>query len=94
MMYKEKCKDCGFVWSDESDYCPNCASENTDEFHLRECQCKECVTVAIESFLKEIIKVCKKYNFSISHEECYGAFIIEEYDEDNIKWLMGAEDGL
>lgn len=41
-MYKEKCDGCGFIWSCESDYCPNCASENTNEFHLRECQCKEC----------------------------------------------------
>lgn len=29
----------------------------------------------------------KKYNLSISHEDGHGAFIIEKYDEYNIKWL-------
>jgi hypothetical protein len=43
-MYKTKCFDCGYIWSHEDDYCPECGSENTDDFHLIECMCKECHT--------------------------------------------------
>ena len=39
------------------------------------------------NFLNEIDDICKKYNLSISHEDCHGAFIIERYDNFNIKWL-------
>lgn len=38
-------------------------------------------------FLNEIDKISKKYNLSISHEDGHGAFIIEKYDDYNIKWL-------
>jgi len=43
-MYKEKCFDCGFVFfnEDSGDYCPNCGSGDTDEFHLKECVCGDC----------------------------------------------------
>ena len=41
----------------------------------------------IINFLNEITKIYKKYNLSLSHEDCHGAFIIEDYDEYNIKWL-------
>lgn len=44
----------------------------------------------IENFKKEIIKVMKKYNLSISHEDTHGGFIIEKYDEYNIKWFNDA----
>ncbi len=44
----------------------------------------------VDAFLKEIIEVCKKRGFSLSHEDTHGAFIVEEYDEDNIQWLMEA----
>ena len=39
------------------------------------------------NFLNEIDNICKKYNFSISHEDRHGAFIIERYDNFNINWL-------
>lgn len=39
------------------------------------------------NFLNEIDNICKKYNFSISHEDGHGAFIIERYDNFNINWL-------
>lgn len=44
-MNKEICIDCECVFSnDESgDYCPECGSSNTTEFHLKECQCKTCL---------------------------------------------------
>lgn len=41
-------------------------------------------------FYNDIDEVCKKHNLSISHEDVYGAFEIEEYDEQNILWLKGA----
>ncbi len=47
----------------------------------------------VENFLKEIIEVCKKYKFSISHEDGHGAFIIENQDEENFRWFMDAQDG-
>ena len=44
----------------------------------------------MEDFLNEIEMVSKKYGLSISHEDYHGAFLIEDYDEDNIKWLFDA----
>ena len=44
----------------------------------------------MKEFIDEIIKVMKKYNLSISHEDSHGAFIIEKYEEYNIKWLKDA----
>lgn len=38
-------------------------------------------------FLNEIDNICKKYNLSISHEDGHGEFIIEKYDDYNIRWL-------
>ena len=44
----------------------------------------------MKDFLNEIEQTCKKYNLSISHEDSQGGFIIESYDEYNIKWLKDA----
>lgn len=44
----------------------------------------------MQNFLEDIKKVCEKHNLSISHEDGHGAFIIEDYDEYNIKWLFEA----
>ena len=30
---------------------------------------------------------------SLSHEDCQGAFIIDEYDKDNVEWVKSALDG-
>jgi hypothetical protein len=48
-------------------------------------------SVNILQFLDEIEKVCKKYNISISHEDGHGAFILEEYDEFNFRWLRKSQ---
>lgn len=45
----------------------------------------------VEEFLQEIEEVCRKHNMSISHEDGHGAFIIERFDEFNIKWLKEAQ---
>lgn len=44
----------------------------------------------MKNFINEVINVMKKYNFSISHEDTHGAFIIEKYEEYNIKWFKDA----
>lgn len=44
----------------------------------------------IKNFLDDIVKVYKKYNLTLSHEDGHGAFIIDNYDEYNIKWLYDA----
>lgn len=44
----------------------------------------------VNAFLKEIVKVCKERGFSLSHEDTHGAFIVEKYDNGNIRWLMEA----
>lgn len=45
----------------------------------------------MKKFLDEIESVCKKYNLSISHEDCHGSFIIEDYSSENIEWLFSAK---
>jgi hypothetical protein len=60
-------------------------NENTDEFVTD--------TPKIDSFISEIEIVCIRHGFSISHEDGHGSFIIEKYDEDNIKRLESAAIG-
>ena len=43
-----------------------------------------------KNFFKEYEELCKKYNFSLAHEDCEGGFILEEFDEDNINWVKSA----
>lgn len=40
-----------------------------------------------KEFVEEIIEVCKKHGYSISHEDSTGLFLIEEYSEVNSRWL-------
>lgn len=44
----------------------------------------------LNNFFNEIESICKKYGYSISHEDGQGAFNIEKYSEDNIDWLKNA----
>ena len=44
----------------------------------------------VDNFMDELNKLFKKYNLSISHEDGQGCFLIEEYEEYNIKWLNAA----
>ena len=44
----------------------------------------------VERFIEQIIKLCKEYDLSLAHEDRHGSFVIEEYKEENIDWLMGA----
>ena len=47
---------------------------------------------AIDSFIDDIKRVCRQHGMSISHEDGQGAFEIEAYSEDNLKWLEAAFD--
>ena len=47
----------------------------------------------IKQFMKEYEELCIKHGISLSHEDCQGAFIIDEYDEDNVEWVKSALDG-
>ena len=44
----------------------------------------------IVKFFDEIEAVCRKHGLSISHEDGHGAFLIEPFSEDNIKWFRDA----
>jgi hypothetical protein len=46
----------------------------------------------IDSFIGEILEVCKKHGFSISHEDCHGGFLICKYSDRDAEWLMTASD--
>ena len=46
----------------------------------------------IKNFMKEYEELCIKYGISLSHEDCQGAFIIDEYDKDNVEWVKSALD--
>lgn len=46
--------------------------------------------VDIEKFFDELSILCKKYYLSISHEDCQGAFIIEDYKESNLECIKEA----
>ena len=47
---------------------------------------------AIDDFLSDIDKVCRKHGLSISHEDSHGGFKIVEYDESMRDWLNDGED--
>ena len=53
-------------------------------------RCEVDMPKEMEDFLNDIKSVCLKHNLSISHEDYNGVFLIEEYDEDNIRWLFDA----
>lgn len=55
---------------------------------------EEDMPLAIKAFLVEIVSVCKKHGYSISHEDAYGAFIIEGYSDKNMEWLCNASNNV
>lgn len=46
----------------------------------------------VDAFLAEIEAVCRKHNLSLGHEDEYGSFVVEEFSEQNVKWLNDASD--
>ena len=47
----------------------------------------------IKNFMRDYEELCIRHGMSLSHEDCQGAFIIDEYDEDNVEWVKSALDG-
>lgn len=47
----------------------------------------------IENFMKEYEELCVKHGLSLSHEDCEGGFIIDEYNQENIEWVKAAMNG-
>ena len=41
----------------------------------------------LDQFLNDIIKVYKCHNLLLAHEDTQGAFIIQEFKEENVNWL-------
>lgn len=50
-------------------------------------------TPKTDAFIQEVIEVCKQHGLSISHEDSGGAFVINEFNDDDAKWLMEARVG-
>ena len=47
----------------------------------------------IENFMKEYEELCVKHGLSLSHEDCEGGFIIDEYNQENVEWVKEAING-
>ncbi len=47
-------------------------------------------TFQTQIFLQELKLLCMKYGKSLEHEDSHGSFIVTDYSEDNIIWLMDA----
>jgi hypothetical protein len=46
----------------------------------------------IDAFLDDIVAVCRKHGFGISHEDSQGGFIVVDGDAFNEDWLRAAAD--
>lgn len=44
----------------------------------------------VKNFLNDILKVCKEYGYSLSHEDMYGGFAVVNYNKKNNEWLKDA----
>lgn len=44
----------------------------------------------VDAFLDEIARVCKNWGFSIGHEDGYGGFIVTNFNDHDVEWLMEA----
>lgn len=53
---------------------------------------KRDISPSVDSFLEEVLEVCRKHGMSISHEDSQGAFEIVDYSEDAAGWLLEAYD--
>jgi hypothetical protein len=44
----------------------------------------------METFLNDIIAVYKKHGLSLGHEDSHGCFLVAEFCQDNVDWLLEA----
>jgi len=61
-------------------------NNNTNQF--------ESMPLEVKAFLADIVCVCKKHGYSLSHEDKHGSFIIDEYKDDNMQWLCSASNNV
>lgn len=47
----------------------------------------------IEKFLDAYEALCREHRLTLSHGDSQGAFIIEEFDADNVGWVRAAHIG-
>jgi len=40
--HKKVCSDCSSIWSFRSDLCPYCGSNDIEDYHEKDCDCKYC----------------------------------------------------
>jgi hypothetical protein len=48
----------------------------------------------VDSFINEILTVCKKHGMSISHEDTHGGFSIVKYKDSYAEWFLNAHDNM
>lgn len=53
---------------------------------------KRIENLRIDQFLTDVANLCRQHGFSISHEDGHGAFQIDDFDQQNILWIMAALD--
>jgi hypothetical protein len=46
----------------------------------------------VDAFIEEVLAVCARHGFSLSHEDGHGAFEVVAHDEDYADWLRNAHD--
>lgn len=42
------------------------------------------------AFLKDYVALCEEHNTTISHEDYHGAFLLEDFRQQNIHWMLDA----
>ena len=47
-------------------------------------------SIQARRFLRDLAKVCRKHNLSLSHEDGHGAFIVTNYRTLYENWLLDA----
>lgn len=53
---------------------------------------EEVENIDVDNFLLEVLEICKKRGYSISHEDHHGGFEVRKYDNALGEWLWGAAD--
>ena len=51
---------------------------------------KEITEKQREDFLHDLVNLCYRHGLSLAHEDTEGGFLIHEYNDNDIKWLLSA----
>lgn len=44
----------------------------------------------IDTFLREVVALCRKHGFSVAHEDTHGSFEIHGFNDSDAAWLLEA----